>query len=193
MAAVSARHINSNLYGSKIMPAKSLTPAWYVLHTKSRFENVVNEGLFKKSIDVFLPKITVASRRKDRKKMIRVPLFPGYVFVRSDLSPTHHLEIVKTVGAVKLVGNNQGPVPVPDETVGSLKIMVASDQTVSTGYQFHKGDRVLVVEGPFAGVVGIFERYGGQGRIVVHIEALGQFAAVEVDIEQVEKIPALTT
>ena len=174
------------------MTAKALSPAWYVLHTKSRFENVVNEGLHKKSIAVFLPKITVPSQRKDRKKMIRVPLFPGYVFVQSDLSADHHLEIVKTVGAVKLVGNYQGPVSVPEETIASLKIMVTADQTIATGYQFDKGDRVMVIDGPFAGVVGIFDRYGGQGRIVVNIEALGQFAAVEVDIEQVEKLPPLT-
>ncbi|MDH3955651.1 MAG: transcriptional antiterminator, partial [Desulfobacteraceae bacterium] len=50
-----------------------LNDSWYVLHTKSRFENVVNEGLAKKSIEVFLPKIQVRSRRRDRKVMIRVP------------------------------------------------------------------------------------------------------------------------
>lgn len=173
------------------MKAEKLIPSWYVLHTKSRFENVVRDGLFKKSVDVFLPKITVQSKRKDRKKMIRVPLFPGYVFVRSDLSPNHHLDIVKTVGAVKLVGNNQGAISVPAETIESLKIMVASNQPVETGYQFSKGDQVMVIAGPFAGVTGIFDRYGGQGRIVVHIEALGQFAAVEVDVDDVEKVPAI--
>lgn len=163
--------------------------AWYVLHTKSRFENVVYEGLSKKTVKVFLPKITVASKRKDRKKMIRVPLFPGYVFVKSDLHPNHHLDIVKTAGAVKLVGNNTGPIAVPDESIDSIKIMVTSEQPVTTGYQFARGDRVLVVNGPFTGVVGVFDRYGGNDRIVVHIEALGQFAAVEVDAQDVEKLP----
>jgi transcription antitermination factor NusG len=130
---------------------------------------------------------------KIEKKMIRVPLFPGYVFVKSDLSPNHHLDIVKTVGAVKLVGNNQGAISVPTETIDSLKIMVASNQPVETGYQFDKGDQVMVVDGPFAGVTGIFERYGRQGRIVVNIEALGQFAAVEVDVDDVEKVPAIVS
>ena len=170
------------------MPS-ALQPAWYVLHTKSRFENVVNGGLLKKAVEAFLPKITVPSKRKDRKKMIQVPLFPGYVFVKSDLHPTHHLEIVKTAGAVKLVGNETGPISVPDETVVSIKIMVDSQQPITTGYQFSKGERVMVVNGPFVGVIGVFERYGGQDRIIVHIEALGQFAAVEVGIDDVEKIP----
>ena len=163
--------------------------AWYVLHTKSRFENVVNESLTSKAVLAFLPKITVPSKRKDRKKMIQVPLFPGYVFVKSDLHPNHHLEIVKTAGAVKLVGNNSGPISVPDEAIESIKIMVASRQPVMTGYPLTRGDRVMVVEGPFVGVVGVFDRYGGHDRIVVHIEALGQFAAVEVDVAHVEKLP----
>ena len=173
------------------MPADLLIPSWYALHTKSRAENVVHDGLAKKSVEVFLPKITVPSKRKDRKKLIRIPLFPGYVFVKSDLSANHHLEIVKTAGAVKLLGNQQGPVSVPDDAVESLKIMVSSEQPISTGYQFSKGDRVMVVSGPFTGVVGVFERYGASGRIVVFIEAMGQFAAVEVDLEDVEKLPPI--
>lgn len=173
------------------MSIDTLTPAWYVLHTRSRFENVVNEGLQKKTIEVFLPRITVSSRRKDRKKMIRVPLFPGYLFVKSDLHPTHHLDILKTVGAVKLVGDNQGPISVPEETVASLRIMVAVDGPITTGSLFSKGQRVLVVNGPFAGVVGVFDRYRGQDRIVVFIEALGQYAAVEVDAADVEPVPQL--
>lgn len=175
------------------MPSDQLIPKWYVLHTKSRFENVVNDGLYKKSIDVFLPKITVPSRRKDRKKLIRVPLFPGYVFVRSDLSPHHHLDILKTVGAVKLIGDRQGPISVTEETIESLKIMVVAEEPITTGYQFQKGDRVMVTNGPFTGVIGIFDHYRGGGRIMVYIEALGQFAAVEVAVEDVEKLPDINS
>jgi transcriptional antiterminator NusG len=130
------------------MAGDKLTQAWYALHTKSRFENVVNEGLSKKTLDVFLPKITVKSRRRDRHKMIRVPLFPGYVFVRTDLNPYEHVEILKTTGAVKLIGSSRGPVPIADATIDSLKIMVSTDTEVITGTQFKKGDRVMVVSGP---------------------------------------------
>ncbi len=173
------------------MTGDKMIPAWYVLHTKSRAESVVHEQLLKKRIEVFLPRIIVPSRRKDRKKMIRMPLFPGYLFVHSDLHPHHHLEIVKTVGAVKLIGDKHGPVNVPDETIASLQIMVASEQPITTGTFFTKGDRVMVVNGPFSGVIGSFERYQGQDRIIVFIEALGQFAAVEINAEDVERAPAI--
>jgi transcription elongation factor/antiterminator RfaH len=175
------------------MPADQLTRAWYALHTKSRFENVVNEGLAKKTLEVFLPKITVKSRRRDRHKMIRVPLFPGYVFVKTDLNPYEHVEILKTTGAVRLIGSTRGPVSIADATIESLKIMVSTDGEVMTGTQFKKGDRVMVVRGPFSGVEGIFYSYRGDGRVIVNIEALGQFAAVNVDAADVEKLPEILT
>ena len=163
--------------------------AWYVLHTRSRFEQVVFDGLNKKSLEVFLPKITVMSKRRDRRKKIRVPLFSGYVFTRSDLNPLERLEIVKTMGVVRIIGNKDGPISVPDEAIDSLRIMVAGDNPVESGTRFRKGDRVMVVEGPFAGVIGTFMRYRGFGRVVVAIEALGQYAAVSVPEEHVERLP----
>jgi transcription termination/antitermination protein NusG len=173
------------------MNDRRLEPLWYVLHTKSRHEKVVTDGLLKKSIEVYLPLVTVRSKRKDRRVMIRVPLFPGYIFVKTDLHPNSHLEVVKTVGAVRLIGSNHGPVPVPDETVSSLQIMVESNHAVTTGNQLKSGDRVMVVYGPFAGVVGTFVRYGGKGRVIVNIEALGQYAGVEVNEEDIEIIPKI--
>jgi transcription termination/antitermination protein NusG len=175
------------------MAGDKLTQAWYALHTKSRFENVVNDGLAKKTLGVFLPKITVKSRRRDRHKMIRVPLFPGYIFVRTDLNPYEHVEILKTTGAVRLIGSTRGPVPIADATIESLKIMVSTDEEIITGTRFKQGDRVIVVNGPFAGVMGLFSSYRGDGRVVVNIEALGQFAAVHVDAADVEKLPEILT
>ena len=173
------------------MTHRKLQQLWYVLHTKSRHESVVNDGLARKSVEVYLPKITVPSKRRDRKKTIRVPLFPGYVFVKTDLHPHTHLEIVKVAGAVRFIGNKQGPLSIADETVESLKIMVESDYAVTTGNNLRKGDNVLVVHGPLEGVMGTFVRYGGKGRIVVNVEALNQYAGVEVSEDDIEILPKI--
>ncbi|OQY59309.1 MAG: transcriptional antiterminator [Desulfobacteraceae bacterium 4572_88] len=168
------------------MTSGKLTPAWYALHTRSRFENVVSDILTRKSVEIFLPKIEVRSKRRDRKKMIHVPLFPGYLFVRTNLDPREHLEILKTKGAVRLVGNNSGPVSVPSESIISLNIMLAADKEVITGTRFKKGNRVIVARGPFAGMAGTFVQYKGTDRVVVHIGVLGQFAAVEINAADIE-------
>ena len=175
------------------MDANELSVSWYVLHTKSRFENVVYDGLCKKSVDVFLPKVMVRSKRRDRKLMIRVPLFPGYVFVKTDLNPYRHLEILKTTGAVRLIGTQNSPIPVPDVTIDSLKIMVAGENEVVTGRLLQKGDSVMVISGPFAGVTGTFVRYRGKDRVIVNIEALGQHAGVDVDEDDIELMPQISS
>ncbi len=168
-----------------------LKQEWYVIHTRSRFENVVCDGLLKKSFEVFLPKVQIPSKRRDRKLMIWVPVFPGYLFVKTDMSVHEHLNIVKTIGTVRLVGTKSGPVSVPDETIASLKIIVNSDSSIITGKRMIKGDRVMVVKGPFTGVIGTFSNYRGKSRVVINVDALGQTAGVEVhedDIEPLSKI-----
>jgi transcription elongation factor/antiterminator RfaH len=173
------------------MIRKQIHRLWYVLHTKSRFEDVVNDALVKKSFDVFLPKILVKSRRRDRRLMIRTPLFPGYLFLKIGLQSPEYIEILRTGGAVRLIGNKEGPIPVATETIESLKIMVAGDNKVFTGTRFKEGDPVAVVCGPFAGLTGIFVQYRGKGRVVVTIKALRQFAAVDVSEDDVERLPKI--
>lgn len=161
---------------------------WYVLHTKSRFEKVVNEILQKKTIESFLPTSHVKSKRKDRRVMLDLPLFPGYVFVRTHLHTDNYLSILKTPGAVRLIGNTQGPVPVEQSVIESLRIMVSSKSPILTGFELHSGEKIIVVNGPFTGVTGFFIRYSGHGRVVVHIDILGQSASVDVDEEDVRRI-----
>jgi transcriptional antiterminator NusG len=175
------------------MEDRRLLKQWYVLHTKSRHENVAHEGLLKKSLEVFLPRVKVRSTRRDRRAMIHIPLFPGYLFIKTDLHPHTHLDIVKTAGVVRLIGTHQGPVPVPDDTIESLRIMVTAEMPIATGRRLQRGDWVRVINGPLTGVCGSFVRYRGQGRVVVNIEALGQFAGVDVLEEDIEILPRILT
>ncbi len=159
--------------------------SWYVIYTRSRFENVVYESLLKKSIDAFLPTVRKPSKRRDRKVTLSVPLFPGYVFVKSALDSRENLDILKTAGVVGFVGTKSGPVPVDQGAVESLKIMVAATDSITTGTAFRQGDPVRVTSGPFAGISGRFIRRGGKDRVLVEISALGQFASVDVSAEEV--------
>ena len=166
---------------------------WFALLTRSNFEKTVSDSIARKKIDVFLPKTRKKSRRKDRSLMIDVPLFPGYVFVRSGLDNPSQLTILKTTGAVRLLGNQSGPVPVPAAQIESLKILTSASLDLITGasIRLKKGDPVMILEGPLAGVKGEFSRYKGQGRVAIKIDVLGQYAGVEVDEHNVEKIPGL--
>ncbi|MDY6903845.1 MAG: UpxY family transcription antiterminator [Thermodesulfobacteriota bacterium] len=165
-----------------------LCQAWYVVHTKSRFENVVYEGLTRKSKEVFLPRLTRRSRRRDRKKFIRTPLFPGYLFVKTGDSPSERLAVLKTVGVVRMIGNRDRPVPVDEPVIESLRIIVRANDPIETGPCFTAGEHVRVVCGPFAGVEGTFCRRQGKDRVIVNVPAMGQSAAICVEADDVEPL-----
>ena len=162
---------------------------WYAVHTRSRFEQKVYDGIFGKSIEVFLPRIQVMSRRKDRRKKILVPLLPGYVFVRTDLNPEEYLNILKTVGVVRMVGFKGKPVPARNEEIASLMILDGTDRTVQNRAYMNKGDMVMIMEGPLKGLTGFYLGHkGGSDKVVVSIELLHR--SLEVDLEDwtLEKI-----
>ncbi len=164
---------------------------WFALLTRSNFEQTVYKGITGKKIDAFLPKTRRQSQRKDRKLMIEVPLFPGYLFVRSTLAPADQLNILKTTGAVRLLGNAKGAVPIPDSQIESLLIMTHANVDLISGSSIllQKGDPVMILEGPMAGVKGEFTRHKGKGRVIIKIDLLGQYAGVEMDGNCVEKLP----
>jgi transcriptional antiterminator NusG len=166
---------------------------WFALLTRSNFEQTVYNNINEKKIDTFLPRTRKKSKRKDRKLMIEIPLFPGYLFVRSTFEPAYQLRILKTLGAVRLLGNKLGPVPIPDYQIESLKLMTSSNMDLITGntIQLAKGDPVMILQGPMAGLKGEFSRHKGKGRIIIKVDLLGQYAGVEIAGEDVEKIPDL--
>lgn len=166
---------------------------WFALLTKSNFERTVYTSILKKKIPVFLPQIRRKSLRKDRRLMVEYPLFPGYIFVQSTFHPADQLNILKTTGAVRLLGNQTGPVPVPDIQIDSLKILTSSHMDLITGsnIRLKKGDPVMIIEGPLAGIRGEFIRQKGQGRVVIKINLLGQYAGTEIEEDKIEKLPEL--
>jgi transcriptional antiterminator NusG len=162
---------------------------WYALHTRSHFEQKVYEGLRGKSIEGFYPRFQVISRRKDRRKKIMIPMLPGYVFVCSDLKAEEHLEILKTVGVVRIVSFRGRPVPASEEEISSLMILDGTDRTVQNQDYMKKGDRIMIMEGPLKGLIGYYLRHKAQSeKVVVTVELLKRSLAVEIEGWALEKI-----
>ncbi len=163
---------------------------WYALHTRSRFEQKVYEGLCSKSVEAFLPRVQVMSRRKDRRKKILVPLIPGYVFVHSVLEAEEYHRIIKTIGVVRFVAFKGEPLPANDAEISSLMILDGTDRTVQNRAYMRDGDQVMIMEGPLKGLVGYYLRHKGKtDRVVVSIELLHRSLEVEIEDWALEKVP----
>ncbi len=76
---------------------------WYAVQTRSRHEKKVADEIQDKGISSFLPLITQIHRWSDRRKEVDVPLFPGYVFVRTSPSPDARISVLRTPGVAGFV------------------------------------------------------------------------------------------
>jgi transcription antitermination factor NusG len=147
----------------------------------------VEKVLQLKGLEVFLPRVTTISRRRDRKLFINIPLFPGYLFVCTNLNSYGYREILKAPGVVRLLGNSS-PLPVPEETVNSVRAIVESDQPFYPWPYLQTGSLVRVLDGPLAGAVGvILGRKDKKRRLIVSVELFQRSVAVELDSEAVER------
>lgn len=166
--------------------------SWYAVHTRSRHEDKVFTGLIQKSISSFLPKIEVWSKRKDRRKRITIPLFPGYLFVEMPcLDNQAKLDVLKTFGVVRILGkpNGSDPIPVPEDRIDAIRRIVESKVEVQSLQYPHVGEAARIVEGPFKGIEGtVIKTDYEKDLFVVTIELLQRSVAIRLDSSQIEKI-----
>jgi transcriptional antiterminator NusG len=163
------------------------TPLWYIIHTRSRYEVKVEADLTRKGLLTFLPRVMVRSRRRDRLQILETPLFPGYLFVRTDLNEWAHNNIIRSQGVVRILGTKEQCTPVPEDTVTSLWTLVNSGQPVFPWSKLTPGKRVRVVEGPLTGAIGVILRNKqGKRRLLVAVELLGRSVCAELAEETVE-------
>ncbi|MCX7981957.1 MAG: UpxY family transcription antiterminator [Syntrophales bacterium] len=166
---------------------------WYAVYTRSRHEDRVHEQLMAKSYHVFLPKIHVWSKRKDRRKKIWVPMFPGYLFVHLLTSPNNYtrLDILKTFGVVKILGKANGgePIPVPDEHINTINRLISSPVEINHFRYPNVGERARIIDGPFAGIEGIVTASDLEHEVfVVSFELLHRAVAIKLEGFQIAKI-----
>lgn len=160
---------------------------WYVIHSCCHHEARVQERFQKKGLEVFLPRHSVLSRRRDRKKLLQVPLFPGYLFVHDRLAPPVHYDILNVPGVVRVLANGSLLLPVPQDTIASIKLALATGRACLPNPALPKGKRVRVVEGPLAGVIGVVQGAKTRKRkIIIEVELFHQGLAVELDDDAVE-------
>ena len=110
---------------------------------------------------------------------VDLPLFPGYVFCRSDLSGRPPL--VTTPGVIGILGFGGSPAIISPFEIERVKAVIQSGASAGPWPYLCEGQRVRILGGALTGVEGILIRTKGDWRVVLSVEALGRSIAVEVD------------
>jgi len=159
---------------------------WYAAYTRHQHEKSSTHLLEQKGLEVFLPLYHAVHRWKDRRQVVVLPVFPCYVFVRTDLES--RLKILHTPGICQLVGVAGRPSRIPDYQIESIRTLVQSPASFEPHPYLKRGDRVYVRGGPLAGIEGILTRFKNEYRVVLSVDLLQRSVAAEVDMENVERV-----
>jgi len=116
-------------------------------------------------------------------------MIPGYVFVRSVLTPEEYHRIIQTVGVVRMVAFKGKPVPANEQELSSLMILDGTDRTVQNRTYMRKGDRVMIMDGPLKGLEGFYIRHKNKtDQVVVSVDLLQRSLEVELEGWALERL-----
>jgi len=163
------------------MPLALEEAYWYAVHTYPRHEKKVAAELAQKGVTTYLPLVTERHQWSDRRKLVELPLFPCYTFVRLAPSNETRVAVLRTLGVIGLVGAQKQGVPIPDSQIEDVRMLLANEITF-THYPFLRvGQRVRICGGSLDGLEGILVGRTGQRRLVISVESIQRSLAISVE------------
>ena len=163
---------------SSIPAIKLPALCWFALRVKSNRERVTALALIGKGYEVFLPQYRGEGTQGER------PLFPGYLFCRFDVQ--NRLPILTVPGIVHIVGIGNAPLPVDDQELESVRLLVRSALPLNRNETYSVGAPIRVTAGPLAGAQGSITALTKQ-RLTVTITLLQRSISVELNPEWITR------
>ncbi len=130
--------------------------------------------------EVFLPLIRGVSSLK--------PLFPSYLFIRTNFQSTQTYRFVHfTRGVQRILGDEGAPSPIADEIMISVKLMTKNNSIIERDLLFQEGDEVFVKKGVLKDLQVIIEKkIADENRIQILYKWLNTTMRAEVKYTDVE-------
>jgi transcription antitermination factor NusG len=165
---------------------------WYVLYTRPKFEKSIcqeieilnTENIFYES---YVPVKVVTRRWSDRIKKIEEPLFYSYVFVKTDMR--HKVNLLQIPGVMRFVSTDGKPATISSEEIDRIRMIEKQCGDIQNEPYYSTGDRVMVKQGPFAGMQGILlKKLNNRPRFLIRLPLLQQAISVDISVDDLMKV-----
>lgn len=171
---------------------------WYVLHVYSGFEAKVAEAIREKALkqgiedrieEIMVPTEEVVEIKRGQKVNTERKVFPGYVLAKMDMSDQIWHLVKDTPKVTGFLGGGNKPVPISEKEAARLMTQLQEGiEKPRAAITFEIGEKVKVMEGPFATFEGMVEEIDeAKGRVKVSVSIFGRATPVELEFSQVEK------
>ena len=175
---------------SSLAALTTTSAPWYALWTHSHCEQMVHDQLHQKGFSTFLPRVDVWSRRRGKRRLIKAPMFPGYLFLRHPMDKDAYLTVSRAKGLVRVLGERWDRLAeVPHGEIEAIQKIDAACCRVLPYPYLREGQRVRIADGPLTGVEGLLvESRPSKGLLVLSVHLLQRSVAMSVDATAV--VPA---
>src|ERR1700739_817546 len=146
-------------------------------------------GLKERGYESFVPVFEQKRRWSDRVKIVQVPLFTGYVFLRFSRESTH--PVIATPGVLRLLGTAAAPTPIEDSEIAALQLATRSGLECGPCAFLEVGQEVEVRQGPLASIRGKIVRFRNKQRLILSVNLIKKSVFVEVDGYEVAVISVI--
>ena len=178
---------------------EQLTPLrWYIVQTLSgyeqRVEKIIQETIRKDKADGLIEEAIVPTEKvvemvKGQKKTTTRKFYPGYVLVKMRLTDKSWHLIQSIPRVTGFIGDKEKPIPLKDSEAAALMQTIEDrKEQPRPKYNFQTGDKVQVIDGPFANFDAYVEEVNyDKGKLKVSVSIFGRNTPVELDFVQVTK------
>ena len=144
---------------------------WFVVRCKPRQEFSAQQEFERQGFTVYLPQEQKLIRHARKMEKVPRPFFPGYLFLHLAPEERRWTSIRSTRGALCAVHFGLCYPLVPEQVIAVLKRLEDCDGFICEGDDsvspFKLGERVVVRDGQFSGIEGLFVCRDGDERAVV--------------------------
>jgi transcription antitermination factor NusG len=163
-----------------------MTLEWFVFYTFPKAEKVIKKELEKVNLEVCLPLQKVTRQWKDRRKVLEIPLFPNYIFVKTFKSQVYH--IVNNPKVVRYVAFEGRPATLKEEEVDFIRYAGQCNNIYLS--HLKKGDKIRISSGVLQGYEGILAECDGKKKFGLVLKEINQMIFVDLTNTKYEKVTA---
>jgi transcriptional antiterminator RfaH len=163
-----------------------MSKEWFILQFKSNSHHLAAKNLNRQGFETFLPLHGVTSRKLSQFINTSKPLFPGYMFIRFDRTESEWHKINNTYGVSRLITFNSILKSIPTSFVDSLMKRYDLSGKLLPILKMGKGNKVEILEGPFANFIATVEKYESEQRIWLLMDLMGRKAKIQTPLNALQ-------
>ena len=162
---------------------------WFVAQLRPLGLERAVDHLYRQNFKTFSPKFISTTYRKGVARHTHKPLFPGYIFVNFDVAEPGWTAINSTRGVLRLILDRPlAPNPLPSAIIDAIMTRCDLNGLLLPPDNLKAGDKIRVLEGPFADTLATIETLPGPSRISILIDLMGQKVKTILSENHVEKV-----